>query len=101
MLSIIGVLLITNPLGPGDTIAGPGSIEDHVPTEPMYKLLGLVFAMPSTLIIGADGISNLAYPLREYRLTIAVVIMRKMGCQVGHVQILAALALAPAVMTAW
>ena len=31
VLSIIGVLLITNPLGPGNTRAGPGSVEDHIP----------------------------------------------------------------------
>jgi drug/metabolite transporter (DMT)-like permease len=59
VLSIIGVLLITNPLGPGNSIAGPGSIEDNVPTEPIYKLLGLAFAIPSTLIIGTDGMSDL------------------------------------------
>jgi hypothetical protein len=95
------VLLITNPLGPGNTIAGPGNIQDHVPTEPIYKLLGLAFAVPSTLIIGADGKFNLASSLRRYWLTTSVVIMRRMGSQVGHVQILAALALAPAAITAW
>lgn len=60
MLSIIGVLLITNPLGPGTAIAGPGNIEDHIPTEPIYKLLGLALAIPSTLLIGTEGTSDLA-----------------------------------------
>jgi drug/metabolite transporter (DMT)-like permease len=60
VLSIIGVMVITNPLGPGNTIAGPGNIEDHVPTEPAYKLLGLAFAVPSTLLIGGEGMSSLA-----------------------------------------
>jgi hypothetical protein len=101
VLSIIGVLLITNPLGPGNSIAGPGTIEDNVPTEPIYKLLGLAFAIPSTLIIGTDGMSNLISLTSRCLLTIPVVIMRKMGSQVGHVQILATLALAPAVITAW
>lgn len=57
VLSIIGVLLITNPLGPGTAIAGPGEIEDNIPSEPIYKLLGLAFAVPSTLLIGTDGLS--------------------------------------------
>jgi drug/metabolite transporter (DMT)-like permease len=101
VLSIIGVLLITNPLGPGNTIAGPGNIEDQVPTEPAYKLLGLAFAVPSTLLIGGEGMSSLASYLGGHLLIILVVIMRKMGDQVGHVQVLATLAVAPAVITAW
>jgi len=98
VLSIIGVLLITNPLGPGNTRAGPGNVEDHIPTGPVYKLLGLAFSVPSTVVIGVDGRSNLAHTIS---LTSSVMIMRKMGNQAGHVQILAALAFAPAVITAW
>lgn len=55
MLSIIGVLLITNPLGSGTAVAGPGNVDDHIPTEPIYKLLGLALAIPTTLIIGTEG----------------------------------------------
>ena len=68
MLSIVGVLLITNPLGPVDSIAGPGNIEDHIPSGRLTKLLGLAFAIPSTLLIGTDGMSSLS--LHERLMTI-------------------------------
>lgn len=55
VLSIIGVLLVTNPLSHGIAVAGSGNIDDHIPTEPIYKLLGLALAIPSTLLIGTDG----------------------------------------------
>lgn len=54
--------MITNPLGPGNDIAGPGNIEDHIPTGPAYKLLGLAFAIPSTLLIGTEGICSCKSP---------------------------------------
>jgi hypothetical protein len=44
---------------------------------------------------------KLALSLPEVQLSQLVVIMRKMGDRVGHVQILATLALAPAIITAW
>lgn len=52
---------MTNPLGPGEAVAGPGDLEDHIPTEPIYKLVGLAFAVPSTLLIAAEGMANLTW----------------------------------------
>jgi hypothetical protein len=100
-LSILGVSLIANPLGPSNDIAGPGNVEDHIPVEPVYKLVGLLLAIPSTLIISAEGTSVTPTSDIEVLLTRSVVIMRKMGDHVGHVQVLATLAIAPAVITAW
>ena len=59
VLSIVGVLLVTNPLSPGIAVAGSGNIDDHISTEPIYKLLGLGFAIPSTLLISTEGKLNL------------------------------------------
>jgi drug/metabolite transporter (DMT)-like permease len=101
VLSIVGVLLITNPLGPSNSISGPGNLEDHIPTEPIYKVLGLAAAIPSTLLIGTEGMSVSIYEYNPRSLIISVVIMRVMGDQVGHVQVLTTLAVAPAVITAW
>jgi hypothetical protein len=100
-LSIVGVLLITNPLGPSNSIAGPGNVEDHIPIEPIYKVLGLATAIPSTLLIGTEGMSVSVYQYNPRCLIVIVVIMRVMGDQVGHVQVLTTLAVAPAVITAW
>jgi hypothetical protein len=92
----VGVLLITNPLGPATAASGSGNIDDHIPTEPIYKLLGLGIAIPSTLFVSAEGTAN----AHRYKLTSPVLIMRMMGDQVGHTQVLATLAITPAVVTA-
>lgn len=55
----MGVLLTTNPLRTINTTTGPGHIDDHIPIEPMYKILGLTFAIPSTLLIGTEGMPAL------------------------------------------
>lgn len=54
----MGVMLIANPLNPNQAAVGSGHVDDHIPVDPIHKLLGLAFAIPSTLVIGTEGISH-------------------------------------------
>lgn len=65
-LSIVGVLLITNPLASDTTVPVVGNLEDHIPGNALSKVIGLCFAFPSIISIGVESRSIYLIPVTAY-----------------------------------
>lgn len=51
-LSIVGVMMIVDPFG---RTSHNGLADDHLPTDPLNKLLGVAIAIGSITVFGLEG----------------------------------------------
>lgn len=54
VLSIAGVMMITNPFGPY-LYPGSWAADDQLPVDPLNKLLGIGIALASIIVFGLEG----------------------------------------------